>query len=107
MKPTINMNVVFAINKLCEQVLIPKNSFNVCIFLYMLHFFSKDAFEGVVTELREELNAAQRDMITSMCEEISLERLDLLLEILFECIMLTITVPKGTDDDDVDMAKLP
>eukprot|EP00105_Crassostrea_gigas_P007927 XP_011422344.1 PREDICTED: E3 ubiquitin-protein ligase rnf213-alpha [Crassostrea gigas] len=67
----------------------------------------EDAFEGVVTELREELNAAQRDLITSMCEEISLERLDLLLEILFECIMLTITVPKGTDDDDVDMAKLP
>nr|XP_034331576.1 E3 ubiquitin-protein ligase rnf213-alpha [Crassostrea gigas] len=66
----------------------------------------EDAFEGVVTELREELNAAQRDLITSMCEEISLERLDLLLEILFECIMLTITVPKGTDDDDVDMAKL-
>eukprot|EP00105_Crassostrea_gigas_P007930 XP_011422347.1 PREDICTED: E3 ubiquitin-protein ligase rnf213-alpha isoform X2 [Crassostrea gigas] len=67
----------------------------------------QDAFEGVVTELREELNAAQRDMITTLCEDISLERLDLLLEILFECIMLTITVPKGTDDDDLDMAKLP
>lgn len=73
----------------------------------ILHFSFQDAFEGVVTELREELNAAQRDMITSRCEEITLERLDLLLEILFECIMLTITVPKGTDDDDVDMAKLP
>lgn len=61
----------------------------------------------MMTELREELNAAQRGMITSLCDDISLERLDLLLKILFECIMLTITVPRGTDDDDVDMAKLP
>lgn len=39
------------------------------------------------------------------CEEIFLERLDLLLEILFECIMLIIIVFKGIDDDDVDMVK--
>lgn len=72
-----------------------------------LQFLFQDAFEGVVTELRKELNAAQQDMITSLCVDISLERLNLLLEILFECIMLTITFPKRTDDDnDVDMTNI-
>lgn len=67
----------------------------------------QDAFDGVVTELREELDPAQREVITSLCNDISLDRLDLLLEILFECIMLTITIPKETDDDEVDMALFP
>lgn len=65
------------------------------------------AFDGVVTELREALDPAQREVITSLCNDISLDRLDLLLEILFECIMLTITIPKETDDDEVDMALFP
>lgn len=67
----------------------------------------QDAFDGVVTELREALDPAQREVITSLCNDISLDRLDLLLEILFECIMLTITIPKETDDDEVDMALFP
>ncbi|XP_062605532.1 E3 ubiquitin-protein ligase rnf213-alpha-like [Saccostrea cucullata] len=66
----------------------------------------EDAFEGVSGELRVDLLPDQRDVITSFCEELSIERLELLLETLFECIMLTITVPKGTDDDDLDMTKL-
>lgn len=70
-------------------------------------FLLQDAFDGVVTELREELDPAQREVITSLCNDISLDRLDLLLEILFECIMLTITIPKETDDDEVDMALFP
>lgn len=70
-------------------------------------FWLQDAFDGVVTELREELDPAQREVITSLCNDISLDRLDLLLEILFECIMLTITIPKETDDDEVDMALFP
>ncbi|XP_061169263.1 E3 ubiquitin-protein ligase RNF213-like isoform X1 [Saccostrea echinata] len=66
----------------------------------------EDAFEGVASELRVDLHPDQRDIITMFCEELSIERLELLLETLFECIMLTITVPKGTDDDDLDMSKL-
>ncbi|XP_062572465.1 E3 ubiquitin-protein ligase rnf213-alpha-like [Saccostrea cucullata] len=66
----------------------------------------EDAFEGVSGELRVDLHPDQRDIITSFCEELSVERLELLLDTLFECIMLTITVPKGTDDDDLDMTKL-
>ncbi|XP_061169274.1 E3 ubiquitin-protein ligase rnf213-alpha-like [Saccostrea echinata] len=66
----------------------------------------EDAFEGVASELRVDLQPDQRDIIKSFCEELSIERLELLLETLFECIMLTITVPKGTDDDDLDMSKL-
>ncbi|XP_062573630.1 E3 ubiquitin-protein ligase rnf213-alpha-like, partial [Saccostrea cucullata] len=66
----------------------------------------EDAFEGVSGELRVDLLPDQRDIITTFCEELSVERLELLLETLFECIMLTITVPKGTDDDDLDMTKL-
>lgn len=67
---------------------------------------SQDAFEGLAGEYREELVPNQRELIPSFCEEIPLERLGLLLEMLFECIMLTITVPRGTDDDDVDMTKV-
>ncbi|XP_056014152.1 E3 ubiquitin-protein ligase rnf213-alpha-like isoform X2 [Ostrea edulis] len=66
----------------------------------------EDAFEGLAGEYREELVPNQRELIPSFCEEIPLERLGLLLEMLFECIMLTITVPRGTDDDDVDMTKV-
>ena len=65
---------------------------------------SQDAFEGVVTELREELTEGQRGWVSFFCEELSVERLQLLLDVLFECIMLTITIPRAVDDD-VDMAK--
>lgn len=67
---------------------------------------SQDAFEGVVPELREELTEGQRGWVYFFCEELSVERLQLLLDVLFECIMLTITIPRAVDDD-VDMAKYP
>ena len=67
---------------------------------------SQDAFEGVVPELREELTEGQRGWVYFFSEELSVERLQLLLDVLFECIMLTITIPRAVDDD-VDMAKYP
>jgi hypothetical protein len=69
-------------------------------------FPSQDAFEGVAGEYRVELHPDQRELLPLFCEEIPLEKLGLLLEMLFECIMLTITVPRGTDDDDLDMTKV-
>ncbi|XP_078318224.1 uncharacterized protein LOC144620667 [Crassostrea virginica] len=65
---------------------------------------SQDAFAGVVPELRKELTEGQRGWVSSFCEELSVERLKLLLDVLFECIMLTITIPRAVDDD-VDIAK--
>lgn len=67
---------------------------------------SQSAFEGVSQKLREPLTESQQRWISHFTKEIDLERLQLLVTILFECIMLVITIPKAMDDD-IDIIELP
>ena len=59
----------------------------------------QDAFDGVEKELREDLTAEQRKELETMCQHMSVERLELLLLQLFECIMLHLSEPRNQDDD--------
>ena len=67
---------------------------------------SQSAFEGVSQKLREKLTESQQRWISHFTKEIDLERLQLLVTILFECIMLVITTPKAMDDD-IDIVEIP
>lgn len=59
----------------------------------------QDAFDGVEKELREDLTPEQGKELEAMCQRMSIERLELLLLQLFECIMLHLSEPRNQDDD--------
>ncbi|KAK3096790.1 hypothetical protein FSP39_003301 [Pinctada imbricata] len=68
--------------------------------------YKHDTFEGVGDELREDLTEEQREVVRGFCEELQLEKLEVLLETLWECIMLRISVPQNPDDEDyIDTTK--
>ncbi|XP_076467024.1 E3 ubiquitin-protein ligase RNF213-like [Babylonia areolata] len=59
----------------------------------------QDAFDSVERELREDLSEEQGMEVEGMCQHMSVERLELLLLQLFECIMLHLSEPHTQDDD--------
>ncbi|XP_076466869.1 E3 ubiquitin-protein ligase rnf213-alpha-like [Babylonia areolata] len=59
----------------------------------------QDAFDSVERELREDMSVEQGMEVERMCQQMSVERLELLLLQLFECIMLHLTEPHTQDDD--------
>ena len=61
--------------------------------------FPQDAFDGIEKELREELTPEQGQELEAMFQHMSVERLELLLLQLFECIMLHLSEPRSQDDD--------
>ena len=60
---------------------------------------AQDAFDSVEKELRDDLTPEQGKELETMCQHMSIERLELLLLQLFECIMLRLSEPRGQDDD--------
>ena len=68
--------------------------------LHQISFFwDQDAFDSVEKELREDLTPEQGKELEAMCQHMSVERLELLLLQLFECIMLRLSEPRDQDDD--------
>jgi hypothetical protein len=59
----------------------------------------QDAFDSVAKELREDLTQEKGREVEGICQSMSVERLELLLLQLFECIMLRLTEPRDQDDD--------
>ncbi|KAK7107714.1 hypothetical protein V1264_015588 [Littorina saxatilis] len=59
----------------------------------------QDAFDSVERELREDLTPEQGKELEATCQRMSIERLELLLLQLFECIMLRLSEPRDQDDD--------
>ncbi|KAK7494871.1 hypothetical protein BaRGS_00013998, partial [Batillaria attramentaria] len=59
----------------------------------------QDAFDSQEKELRVELSDDQEKELEKTCQRMSIERLELLLLQLFECIMLRLSEPRDQDDD--------
>ncbi|KAL8581509.1 hypothetical protein ACOMHN_042902 [Nucella lapillus] len=59
----------------------------------------QDAFDGVEKELREDMTPEQGLEVERMCQSMSVERLELLLVQLFECIMLHLSEAQTQEDD--------
>ncbi|XP_070188878.1 E3 ubiquitin-protein ligase rnf213-alpha-like [Littorina saxatilis] len=60
---------------------------------------NEEAFDTIDKELRTELTAEQGDELKAACQRMSIDRLELLLLQLFECIMLRLSEPRDQDDD--------
>ncbi|XP_070190023.1 E3 ubiquitin-protein ligase rnf213-alpha-like [Littorina saxatilis] len=59
----------------------------------------QEAFDTLRKELREELTVEQGKELEAACQRMSIERLELLLLQLFECIMLRLSEPHDGGDD--------
>ncbi|KAL8623378.1 hypothetical protein ACOMHN_065912 [Nucella lapillus] len=59
----------------------------------------QDAFDSLEREFREDLTEEQEVGVEVMCQLISVDRLELLLLQLFECIVLRLSEPREQDDD--------
>ncbi|XP_062580329.1 E3 ubiquitin-protein ligase rnf213-alpha-like [Saccostrea cucullata] len=64
--------------------------------------YKKDVFEGVSDTYRLELTGAQKEIVNNICEELSVERLNTMIEVLYECIVLTIDSGSENDIEDGD-----
>ncbi|PVD28712.1 hypothetical protein C0Q70_11306 [Pomacea canaliculata] len=64
----------------------------------ILSAHKEDAFDSD-TSLQEELTEDQKKEVKDMCQAMSVERLELLLLHLFECIMLRLSEPVDQEDD--------
>ncbi|XP_021342051.1 E3 ubiquitin-protein ligase rnf213-alpha-like, partial [Mizuhopecten yessoensis] len=60
----------------------------------------KDVFDSLGDEFRKELSEQQRDYLQYFCDGLQTDKLDYLMELLFECIMLMIAIPQNQDDED-------
>ena len=66
-------------------------------------FFQK-AFEGISDNFKNPLTEEQRQAIEEILNKLPVEQIDILVELIFECIVLKIDVPQNKDDEDyVDM----
>ncbi|XP_061169142.1 E3 ubiquitin-protein ligase RNF213-like [Saccostrea echinata] len=67
--------------------------------------FQEDTFEGISGDFRKEMDEKERKALQNMCKdkEISLEKINCLVDMMFECISLQITIPA---DEEFDMASL-
>ena len=73
---------------------------------YFLSFFQK-AFEGISDNFKKPLTEEQRQAIEEILNKLPVEQIDVLVELIFECIVLKIDVPQNKDDEDyVDMSKI-
>ncbi|XP_062574185.1 E3 ubiquitin-protein ligase rnf213-alpha-like [Saccostrea cucullata] len=59
----------------------------------------EEAFSGIQQDLMIDLNDEQKQIIEERTSEIPLEHIETFLEILFECIMLNITMPEESEED--------
>ncbi|KAL3881517.1 hypothetical protein ACJMK2_027949 [Sinanodonta woodiana] len=57
-------------------------------------------FDGLPEQFHQQLSAELSEEVMTFLESLSLERLELLLELMFECIILVISVPQKTEDED-------
>ncbi|XP_021363666.1 E3 ubiquitin-protein ligase rnf213-alpha-like isoform X2 [Mizuhopecten yessoensis] len=60
----------------------------------------KDVFDSLGDEFRKELSEQQQDYLQCFCDGLQTDKLDYLMELLFECIMLMIAIPQNQDDED-------
>ncbi|KAK3098458.1 hypothetical protein FSP39_019662 [Pinctada imbricata] len=68
--------------------------------------YRQESFENISKEFRKDLTDNQRSMVETFTVDLIPERLAVILDILFECIVLTISIPQNPDDDDYrDMTK--
>lgn len=64
----------------------------------------KDAFENLTNDFKLELSDMQTEAFQTFCNGLQFDRLVILLEVLYECIILRIAVPQNQDEEDfVDM----
>ncbi|XP_060085808.1 E3 ubiquitin-protein ligase RNF213-like [Ylistrum balloti] len=60
----------------------------------------KDVFDSLGEEFRKELSDQQRQSLQYFCDGLQADKVDFLMEFLFECIMLMIAIPQNQDDED-------
>ncbi|XP_071137099.1 E3 ubiquitin-protein ligase rnf213-alpha-like [Mytilus edulis] len=69
--------------------------------------YDKKAFEGISENFKNALTEENINNIEDILNKLPLEQIDVLVELLFECIVLKIDVPQNMDDEDyVDMSKI-
>ena len=69
--------------------------------------YDKKAFEGISDNFKKPLTEEQRQAIEEILNKLPVEQIDILVELIFECIVLKIDVPQNKDDEDyVDMSKI-
>ncbi|KAK3585578.1 hypothetical protein CHS0354_036765 [Potamilus streckersoni] len=62
-------------------------------------------FDGLPDQFHQQLSAELLEQVMAFLQPLSLERLGLLLELMFECIVLVISVSQNPDDEDYVDAK--
>ncbi|KAL3881510.1 hypothetical protein ACJMK2_027942 [Sinanodonta woodiana] len=62
-------------------------------------------FDGLPEQFHEDLSAELTEQVMASLQPLSLERLELLLDLMFECIVLVISVQQNPDDEDYVDAK--
>ncbi|VDI52044.1 Hypothetical predicted protein [Mytilus galloprovincialis] len=66
---------------------------------------SKESFDGIPSRFKEHLTDDQRKFVTTYADKLPLQRLSVLVDLLYECIVLTINTPQK-DEETVDMATI-
>ncbi|KAK3585575.1 hypothetical protein CHS0354_036762 [Potamilus streckersoni] len=62
-------------------------------------------FDGLPEQFHQQLSDELTEQVKIFLQPLSLERLELLLDLMFECIVLVISVPQNPDDEDYVDAK--
>ncbi|KAK3585576.1 hypothetical protein CHS0354_036763 [Potamilus streckersoni] len=62
-------------------------------------------FDGLPEQFHQQLSTELVEKVMTFLQPLSLERLELLLDLMFECIVLVISVPQNPDDEDYVDAK--
>ena len=74
------------------------------LFIIILNYVFQDSFEGVSSVFKKGLTDDQTDVLYELLDTLQLEQVEILMETLFECIILTIDIPQR-DEEFVDMSK--
>jgi len=79
----------------------------MCYIRMNIFSLPKDAYESIKPEFRIELKDEQIKALKYFCDGLQIDKLDMLIECLFECLMLRLTISQNKEDEDyVDVQRM-